>query len=191
MQNCMFAINNDAVEQLVSISEYVAANSKKIDGDFSFRGLKENTEYSILAFYVDPANNDPTKVYDWNYTRLDFTTKKADEDVGLTVTDVTKTTDPSGYVTISCRIKTDNATKIVGSPKLASATEPYLGEDWETWSDLFVGGFAQFPASDRDAMNSSEGGVKTWEGLALGDYYLLVRSYNEQGKTKTVAVKVE
>lgn len=48
----MFAINNDAVEQLVSISEYVAANSKKIDGDFSFRGLKENTEYSILAFYV-------------------------------------------------------------------------------------------------------------------------------------------
>ncbi len=191
VQNCMFAINNDAVEKLMTISEYVAAYGKKIDGDFSFSGLKENTEYSILAFYVDPTNNDPTAVYDWNYTRLDFTTKKAEEGVGLEVSEVTKTVDASGYVTISCRIKTTDATKIIGVPKLASATEPYLGEDWESWGDLFVGGFGQYPASEREAMNSPEGYVKTWVGLDPGDYYVLVRAYNSQGKTKTVAVKVE
>lgn len=190
VQNCMFAINNDAVEKLMSISEYVAAYGKKIDGDFTFSGLKENTQYSVLAFYVDPTNDDPTNVYDWNFTRYDFTTQAAQTGVGLEVTNVTKTVDASGYVTISCNIKTTDATKIYAQPNPASRVDSYE-DDPEIWSDLAVGGFRALSSSETDEANSAAGLTKTWSGLDPDDYYVTVRAYNAQGKKKTVKIKVE
>ena len=193
MQNIYYGMQNTAVDRQQTLSQFLDENGKIGEGDFTFSKLEPNTEYTVLAYYVDRNNSDPTNVYDWNFTRLDFTTKAAEQGVTLEVTNVTKTANADGTVTISFHAKTTNAKTVYAMPKLASATEPYLSEDWEKWSNLFVGGYRPLPASAVESFNSETGGDYNWGGLGFdpGDYYLLVRAINEQGKTKTLAIKIE
>lgn len=188
MQNLYFMINNAAVEKQIDISDYVAQNGAYGECDFYFDGLKANTEYVAAVFYVDPTNEDPTKVYDWNFTRWDFTTKEATNEPTIEVTNVKTTKNSDGTVDISLHVKTTNATRVLCAPKAASDVEKYLGEDPETWSDLYIS-FGGRPEVDK--MNSPEGADITFPGLDDMDYYILARAKNAEGGTKTSVVKVE
>lgn len=190
MQNLYFGINNSAVDKLIKISEYVKMNGNYGECDFSFDRLLPGTEYTAAAFYVDPENNDPTNVYDWNYTRWDFTTKEATSAPELEVTNVTKTDNADGTVNISLHVKTTNAATIYCAPKEASGVEPYLNEDWEKWSNFFIS-FKALSQAHVDAANSETGADVTFQNLPKANYYILTRAINSEGGTKTDAQKVQ
>lgn len=190
MQNIYFALNNAAVDRLISISEYIGQNGVYGESDFYFDGLLANTGYTVAVFYVNPQNDDPTNVYDWNYTRWDFTTKEATSAPTIEVSDIVKTSNANGTVDISCHVKTTNAASIRIAPREASAVEPYFGDDYEVWSNLFVAGFSQLSASKVEEANSDTGTEVSWSGIDDVDYYILARATNSEGGTKTIAIKV-
>lgn len=190
MQNLYFMINNAAVEKLMDISDYVRQNGAYGECDFYFDNLKSNTEYVAAVFYVDPTNEDPTKVYDWNFTRWDFTTKEATNLPTLEISNVKKTKNSDGTINITLNAKSSNAAKAYCAPKLASDVEKYLDEDPETWSDLYIS-FSPLYSSQLERMNSPEGCDLEFNGIDDGDYYILMRVKNTEGGTKTVVTKVE
>ena len=72
-----FGLNNLAVEQgydfgaMIQTDKNGKVGSNKIT---SYQTLKNNTDYVIVMFYVDPTNSDPTSVYDYNYVAVPFKT---------------------------------------------------------------------------------------------------------------------
>lgn len=190
VQNLYYMLQNAAVDRRMSLSEYVNQNGAYGERDFYFDNLKPGTEYVAAVFYVNPTNNDPTAVYDWNYTRWDFTTKEATSAPLLEVTNLKKTKNMDGTVNLSFHAKATNATTVIYGCREASDVEQYSSEDPETWSDLYIG-FARLQSSELESINSPEGLDKTIQGLDDKDWYLLLRAKDSEGGTKTCVVKAE
>ena len=71
-----------------SIAKQGTAEWSNYDGD-----LKPKTDYVILAFYVDPNNEDQLKVYDYAYTKAEFRTETPETEISLTLGDIKNLTD--------------------------------------------------------------------------------------------------
>lgn len=189
MQNLYFGINNSAVDKLIKISDYVKTIGAYGEQDFSFTKLLPGTKYTAAAFYIDPNNDDPTNVYDWTYTRWDFTTPEATTVPLLEVSDVKKVDNGDGTVTITLHIKTSDAKEIRCTPKTYAEISKYLNDDYETWGNLFFG-FRPLSQSITDAANTAEGTDVMFSNLPNDNYYVITRATNSEGGTKTLVEKV-
>ena len=77
IQGVYYGLNNIAVDKQMTMSDYVKSIAKQGTAEWSnYDGdLKPKTDYVILAFYVDPNNEDQLKVYDYAYTKAEFRTE--------------------------------------------------------------------------------------------------------------------
>lgn len=71
IQGVYYGLNNIAVDKQMTMSDYVKSIAKQGTAEWSnYDGdLKPKTDYVILAFYVDPNNEDQLQVYDYAYTK--------------------------------------------------------------------------------------------------------------------------
>jgi len=153
MQNLYFMLQNASVEKLVELSEYVKDNGAYGEKDFYFNGLKPNTEYTAAVFYVDPTNDDVSTIYDWNYTRWDFTTKTPSSKPTLELTNAKKTRNTDGTINISVHAKATNATKALMFVRTLSDVQSV---DLDNASDLYFG-MKGLTAAQLEQLNSPEG----------------------------------
>lgn len=95
IQGVYYGLNNIAVDKQMTMSDYVKSIAKQGTAEWSnYDGdLKPKTDYVILAFYVDPNNEDQLKVYDYAYTKAEFRTETPETEISLTLGDIKNLTD--------------------------------------------------------------------------------------------------
>lgn len=189
MQNLYFMLHNASVDKLINLSDYVKENGAYGECDFYFDNLVPGTEYVAAVFYVDPTNDDQTKILDWNYTRWDFTTKTPTTAPTLELTNAKKTRNNDGTINISFHAKATNAARARFGAKRES--EMLYGEAFDKASDIWFG-FKQMSASDLDLLNSPEGIDIYVPNFELDDeWYVVMRVTDEQGGNKSCSAKLE
>lgn len=70
--------NNVAVDNSMNIGDYLSLFAISGERDLNIGKLTQGTDYVFIVAYVDPANTDPTQLYDSDYTAIPFSTQKAD-----------------------------------------------------------------------------------------------------------------
>lgn len=95
IQGIYYGLNNIAVDKQMTMSDYVKSIAKRGTAEWSnYDGdLKPKTDYVIIAFYVDPNNEDQLKVYDYAYTKAEFRTETPETEISLTLGDIKNLTD--------------------------------------------------------------------------------------------------
>lgn len=187
MQRLYFMLNNDS-GALSSMAEYVKENGAYGERDFYFANLKPNTEYVAAVFYVDPENEDVNEIYDWNYTRWDFTTKAPTTKPTLELTNAKKIKNTDGSISISVHAKATNAVYAIYK---AGTIEWMTAYDLDGASDLYVLGL-KVSASDLEKLNSPEG-LDIFIPSCFekdGDYGFVMRVKDAEGGRTTVGVEL-
>ena len=85
IQGVYYGLNNIAVDKEMTMSDYVKSIAKQGTAEWSnYDGdLKPKTDYVILAFYVDPYNEDQLTVYDYAYTKAEFRTETPETEISV------------------------------------------------------------------------------------------------------------
>lgn len=138
IQGVYYGLNNIAVDKQMTMSDYVKSIAKQGTAEWSnYDGdLKPKTDYVILAFYVDPNNEDQLKVYDYAYTKAEFRTETPETEVSLTLGDIKNLTDNGdGTAEVTVHVKASLATSYrIGAHTQTEIDEEiangYGPEDW-------------------------------------------------------------
>ncbi len=193
MQSLYYMYQNASVEKNISFSEYVKQNGAYGECDFYFDHLVPNTEYVVAVFYMDPENDDVINVYDWNYTRWDFTTKAATTKPTLELTNAKKTRNADGTINISVHAKATNAVKAVIGARSATEVASFSDiNDVTQVSDLWVG-MKWLTSSQVEQLNTPEGYDIYIQGMddINNECCFLMRVKDAQGGTATCAAVLE
>ena len=138
IQGVYYGLNNIAVDKQMTMSDYVKSIAKQGTAEWSnYDGdLKPKTDYVILAFYVDPNNEDQLKVYDYAYTKAEFRTETPETEISLTLGDIKNLTDNGdGTAEVTVHVKASLATSYrIGAHTQTEIDEEiangYGPEDW-------------------------------------------------------------
>ena len=175
------------------IKEYVGQyGSSQIS---SYEPLKNDTEYVVVLFYMDPEALDPTVVYDYNYVAVEFKTLKpsADEYATLEVTSPSIEVADNKY-NIHFNVKTnDKAADIkVGAQLWANYDfAKYWDEnDWSQIQAFFL--FRQsVGAESLAAAKTEEGATISLTGLDKEDYVFFFEVLTASNTPTQYAIRVE
>ena len=141
----------------------------------------------ILAFYVDPNNEDQLKVYDYAYTKAEFRTETPKTEISLTLGDIKNLTDNGdGTAEVTVHVKASLATsyRIGAHTQTEIDVEIAKGYGPEDWGDFWI---SWRPSSDVEGICSPEGADVTAliPFVAGQGYCLIFRVRSEDGNTKT------
>lgn len=189
IQGVYYGLNNIAVDKQMTMSDYVKSIAKQGTAEWSnYDGdLKPKTDYVILAFYVDPNNEDQLKVYDYAYTKAEFRTETPETEISLTLGDIKNLTDNGdGTAEVTVHVKASLAT----SYRIGAHTQTEIDEEIangygpEDWGDFWI---SWRPSSDVEGICSPEGADVTAliPFVAGQGYCLIFRVRSEDGNTKT------
>lgn len=108
-----FGLQNLAVEQGYLFGDIIQTDKLGHIGKATisaYEPLKNNTEYVVVIFYVDPEAQDPTNIYDYNYVAVPFKTQAPTGDkVNMQVSEpIIESSGFTGY-TIKFNIKVDQS----------------------------------------------------------------------------------
>ena len=189
IQGVYYGLNNIAVGKQMTMSDYVKSIAKQGTAEWSnYDGdLKPKTDYVILAFYVDPNNDDQLMVYDYAYTKAEFRTETPTTEISLTLGDIKNLTDNGdGTAEVTVHVKASLAT----SYRIGAHTQTEIDEEIangygpEDWGDFWI---SWRPSSDVEGICSPEGADVTAliPFVAGQGYCLIFRVRSEDGNTKT------
>lgn len=189
IQGVYYGLNNIAVGKQMTMSDYVKSIAKQGTAEWSnYDGdLKPKTDYVILAFYVDPNNEDQLEVYDYAYTKAEFRTETPTTEISLTLGDIKNLTDNGdGTAEVTVHVKASLATsyRIGAHTQTEIDTEIANGYGPEDWGDFWI---SWRPSSDVEGICSPEGADVTAliPFVAGQGYCLIFRVRSEDGNTKT------
>ena len=157
IQGVYYGLNNIAVDKQMTMSDYVKSIAKQGTAEWSnYDGdLKPKTDYVILAFYVDPNNEDQLKVYDYAYTKANPHGDSGDRN-SLTLGDIKNLTDNGdGTAEVTVHVKASLAT----SYRIGAHTQTEIDEEIangygpEDWGDFWI---SWRPSSDVEGICSPE-----------------------------------
>lgn len=191
IQGVYYALNNIAVDKQMKMSDFVRQTAKTEAAEWNnWNGdLKPDTEYVIVAFYVDPDNSDQLQVYDWSYTKKEFRTEVATTELSLEVGEPENPrNDGNGIGSVTVHIKAVNAVEYRAGAHLKSVVDEEIANGYteETWSDFWISMKAG-AGLDRILLDSgADVDVRFTLESGPAEYYLIVRVKAADGTTKTI-----
>ena len=193
-----FGLNNIAVEQGWSFGDIIQEDKLGRVGAATisaYQTLKNNTDYVVVLFYVDPTTVDPTVVYDYNYVAVPFKTSEptADAAASLEVSEPVVVKDGFKYA-VNFRVKTDNkAIDLLAGAQLWNNYDFAQYWDPSDWSQIQA--FFMFRKSVGEetlaAAKTSEGAIVSFTGVDKEDYVFFFEVLNAENTPTQYAVRVK
>ena len=191
-----FGLNNIGVEQGYDfgtfIQEYLGQTGSSTV--VNYEPLKNDTEYVLVLFYMDPEVSDPTEVYDYNYVAIDIKTKapSADAAASLGVSEPVVVANGFKY-DVQFLVKTDEKAVdlLVGAQLWANyAFEQYW--DPNDWSQIqaFFTFRKSVDAETLAAAKTDEGATVSFTGVDKDDYVFFFEVLNVENTATQFAVRV-
>ena len=192
-----FGLNNIAVEQGFSFGDIIQEDKLGRKGTATisaYQPLKNNTDYVVVLFYVDPTTVDPTVVYDYNYVAVPFKTAEpsADAEASLEVSEPVIVKDGFKYA-VNFLVKTDDkAIDLLAGAQLWNNYDFARYWDPNDWSQIQA--FFMFRKSVGEetlaAAKTSEGATVSFTGVDKDDYVFFFEVLNEENTPTQYAVRV-
>lgn len=108
--HCYYGWNNIAVENSMNISKYLTMMAYTGAQEINLANLNQDTEYVLMAMYVDVTNTDPTEVYDYDAIAIPFETLKAQSQAPeITIVNKGVQIDDNGFYNVYVTVKTNVA----------------------------------------------------------------------------------
>lgn len=192
-----FGLNNIAVEQGYSFGEIIQEDKLGRVGTHtisSYQTLKNDTDYVVVLFYVDPTTVDPTVVYDYNYVAVPFRTASPSSDIvaSLEVSDAVIVKDGFKYA-VNFLVKTDNnaidmkvGAQLWNNYDFAKYWDP---NDWSQIQAFFMFR-TSVEASTLAAAKTAEGATVAFPGVDKEDYVFFFEVINSENTPTQYAVRV-
>ena len=192
-----FGLNNLAVEQGFSFGDIIQEDMLGRVGAHTisaYQPLKNNTEYVVVLFYVDPTTVDPTSVYDYNYVAVPFKTAEPSTDTiaKLEVSEAVIVKSGFSY-DVQFLVKTDGyATDLLAGAQLWANYDFAKYWDPNDWSQIQA--FFMFRksvgAETLAAAKTSEGATISFTGFDKNDYVFFFEVLNAENTPTQYAVRV-
>ena len=192
-----FGLNNLAVEQGFSFGDIIQEDKLGRVGEdtiAAYQPLKNDTDYVVVLFYVDPTTVDPTVVYDYNYVAVPFRTASPSTDIiaSLEVSDAVIVKDGFKYA-VNFLVKTDkNAIDMKVGAQLWNNYDFAKYWDPNDWSQIQA--FFMFRTSVEsttlEAAKTAEGATVSFPGVDKDDYVFFFEVLNEENTPTQYAVRV-
>ena len=192
-----FGLNNLAVEQGFSFGDIIQEDKLGRVGEdtiAAYQPLKNDTDYVVVLFYVDPTTVDPTVVYDYNYVAVPFRTASPSSDIvaSLEVSDAVIVKDGFKYA-VNFLVKTDkNAIDMKVGAQLWNNYDFAKYWDPNDWSQIQA--FFMFRTSVEsttlEAAKTAEGATVSFPGVDKEDYVFFFEVLNEENTPTQYAVRV-
>ena len=192
-----FGLNNLAVEQGFSFGDIIQEDMLGRVGAHtisSYQTLKNDTDYVVVLFYVDPTTVDPTVVYDYNYVAVPFRTASPSSDIvaSLEVSDAVIVKDGFKYA-VNFLVKTDkNAIDMKVGAQLWNNYDFAKYWDPNDWSQIQA--FFMFRTSVEpttlEAAKTAEGATVSFPNVDKDDYVFFFEVLNAENTPTQYAVRV-
>ena len=191
-----FGLNNIGVEQGYDfgtfIQEYLGQTGSSTV--INYEPLKNNTDYVLVLFYMDPEVSDPTNVYDYNYVAIDIKTNAptSGKEASLLVSEPVVT--PNGFkYDVSFLVKTnDNAVELKVGAQLWNGFDFAQYWDPNDWSQIQAFFMFRKPVSADTlaAAKTEEGATISFPGIDKDDYVFFFEALNAENTPTQFAVRV-
>ncbi len=191
-----FGLNNIGVEQGYDFGTFIQEYLGQIGSStvINYLPLKNNTEYVLVLFYMDPEVSDPTTVYDYNYVAVPFKTNEptADAAASLSVSEPIIVKNGFKY-DVQFLVKTDDKAVdlLVGAQlwnnyDFAKYWDP---NDWSQIQAFFM--FRKSVAAETlEAAKTAEGATVSFPGVDKDDYVFFFEVLNEENTATQYAIRV-
>ena len=191
-----FGLNNIGVEQGYDfgtfIREYLGqTGSSRV---INYEPLKNNTDYVLVLFYMDPEVSDPTNVYDYNYVAIDIKTKEPSADAAASLLVAEPVIVKNGFkYDVQFLVKTDDKAVdlLVGAQLWANYdfAKYWNPNDWSQIQAFFL--FRKSVGADTlAAAKSAEGANVSFTGVDKDDYAFFFEVLNEENTATQFGVRV-
>ena len=191
-----FGLNNIGVEQGYDfgtfIREYLGQTGSSTV--INYEPLKNNTEYVLVLFYMDPEVTDPTNVYDYNYVAIPFKTKEPSTETiaKLEVSEAVIVKNGFKY-DVQFLVKTDdNAVDMKIGAQLWNNydfAKYWNPNDWSQIQAFFMFRTSVEPTT-LEAAKTAEGATVSFPGVDKDDYVFFFEVINEENTPTQYAVRV-
>ena len=191
-----FGLNNIGVEQGYDfgtfIREYLGQTGSSTV--INYEPLKNNTEYVLVLFYMDPEVSDPTDVFDYNYVAIDIKTKAPSADAAASLQVAEPVIVKNGFkYDVQFLVKTDEKAVdlLVGAQLYANYdfAQYWDPNDWSKIQAFFL--FRKSVGADTlAAAKTAEGANVSFTGVDKDDYVFFFEVLNEENTATQYAVRV-
>lgn len=165
-----------------NIGEYLKVVAMSGEDEAYITGLHNETDYTVMVFYVNPNSTDPTQIYDWNYTPVSFTTltPTGDGTPTIDIVDTEVISRGNGVYDMNVTVKVNDAvTSLSAAATTYESCAAYYDQGWEAIKAFF---WLRDLGTDALTMAKSEDGyVYSKYGLEAGDYVFLFEGSNAEG----------
>ncbi|MBQ8205038.1 MAG: hypothetical protein IJZ78_04375 [Alistipes sp.] len=192
-----FALQNIAVEQKMSFNELIQDGKLGQTGSrqiHSYEPLKNETEYVVVLFYIDPETKDPTIVTDYNYVAVEFKTQAATAGAAATLEVSEAVIEKDGFkYNVHFLVKTnENATDLLVGAQLWNNYDFAQYWDPNDWSQIQAFFLFRKPveAETLAAAKSAEGTTISFPGVDKEDYVFFFEALNAENTPTQFAVRV-
>ena len=191
-----FGLNNIGVEQGYDfgtfIREYLGQTGSSTV--INYEPLKNNTEYVLVLFYMDPEVSDPTDVYDYNYVAIDIKTKAPSADAAAKLEVAEPVIVKNGFkYDVQFLVKTDEKAEdlLVGAQLYANYdfAQYWDPNDWSQIQAFFL--FRKSVGAETLAAAKTETGANvSFTGVDKDDYVFFFEVLNAENTATQYAVRV-
>lgn len=191
-----FGLNNIGVEQGYDfgtfIREYLGQTGSSTV--INYEPLKNNTDYVLVLFYMDPEVSDPTDVFDYNYVAIDIKTKAPSADAAASLQVAEPVIVKNGFkYDVQFLVKTDEKAVdlLVGAQLYANYdfAQYWDPNDWSKIQAFFL--FRKSVGAETLAAAKTETGANvSFTGVDKDDYVFFFEVLNEENTATQYAVRV-
>ena len=191
-----FGLNNIGVEQGYDfgtfIKEYLGQTGSSTV--INYEPLKNNTEYVLVLFYMDPEVSDPTNVYDYNYVAVEFKTLEPSAGAAALLSVSEPVIVKNGFkYDVQFLVKTDeNAIDLLVGAQLwanynfAAYWDP---NDWSQIQAFFL--FRKSVGADTlAAAKTAQGATVSFTGVDKDDYAFFFEVLNNENTATQFGIRV-
>ena len=191
-----FGLNNIGVEQGYDfgtfIQEYLGQTGSSTV--INYEPLKNNTDYVLVLFYMDPEVTDPTDVYDYNYVAIDIRTKAPSAGAAAKLEVAEPVIVKNGFkYDVQFLVKTDDKAVdlLVGAQLYANYdfAQYWDPNDWSQIQAFFL--FRKSVGAETLAAAKTEAGANVaFTGVDKDDYVFFFEVLNTENTATQYAVRV-
>lgn len=161
----------------------------------SYEPLKNDTEYVVVLFYIDPTTTDPTVVTDYNYVAVEFKTQAPTAGAAATLEVSEAIIEKDGFkYNVHFLVKTnENATDLLVGAQLWNNYDFERYWDPSDWSQIqaFFLFRKSVEAETLEAAKSADGATISFTGVDKEDYVFFFEALNAENTPTQFAVRVE
>ena len=191
-----FGLNNIGVEQGYDFGTFIQQYLGQTGSStvINYEPLKNNTDYVLVLFYMDPEVSDPTDVYDYNYVAIDIHTKAPSAGAAAKLEVAEPVIVKNGFkYDVQFLVKTDDKAVdlLVGAQLYANYdfAQYWDPNDWSQIQAFFL--FRKSVSAETlAAAKTAEGANVSFAGVDKDDYVFFFEVLNAENTATQYAVRV-